>query len=62
MPGPLAHLGRLFADVLCRQKDLEDVFKTNFHGPLNITRALLPKLRARGTGTLLFMSSQAGWQ
>ncbi|KAK2599720.1 hypothetical protein N8I77_011452 [Diaporthe amygdali] len=43
------------------QKDLEDVFKTNFHGPLNITRALLPKLRAKGTGTLLFMGSQAGW-
>ncbi|KAG6365480.1 hypothetical protein INS49_007091 [Diaporthe citri] len=43
------------------QKDLEDVFKTNFHGPLNITRAILPKLRAKGTGTLLFMSSQAGW-
>ncbi|KAJ4420472.1 hypothetical protein N0V82_004349 [Gnomoniopsis sp. IMI 355080] len=43
------------------QKDLESVFNTNFHGPLNITRALLPKLRAKGTGTLLFMGSQAGW-
>ncbi|KAJ7730678.1 hypothetical protein DFH07DRAFT_161799 [Mycena maculata] len=43
------------------QQDLEDCFRTNFHGPLNITRALLPKLRARGTGTLLYMSSQAAW-
>ncbi|KAK8078607.1 hypothetical protein PG996_004777 [Apiospora saccharicola] len=43
------------------QQELEDIFKTNFHGPLNITRALLPKIRARGTGTLLYMSSQAGW-
>lgn len=49
-------------DLLFSQKDLEDVFKTNFHGPLNITRALLPRLRAQGTGTLLFMGSQAGWQ
>lgn len=44
-----------------RQQELEDVFKTNFHGPLNITRALLPRLRAKGTGTLLYMSSQAAW-
>ena len=40
---------------------MEDVFKTNFHGPLNITRALLPKIRARGNGTLLYVSSQAAW-
>ncbi|OTA99723.1 hypothetical protein M426DRAFT_324909 [Hypoxylon sp. CI-4A] len=43
------------------QQEMEDVFKTNFHGPLNITRALLPKMRSRGTGTLLYMSSQAAW-
>lgn len=53
---------RSFTYFVNRQKDLEDVFKTNFHGPLNITRALLPNLRAKGTGTLLFMGSQAGWQ
>lgn len=51
-----------FTNVIRSQKDMEAVFKTNFHGPLNITRAILPKLRARGTGTLLFMGSQAGWQ
>ncbi|KAK8098762.1 ketoreductase [Apiospora kogelbergensis] len=44
-----------------QQQEIEDVFKTNFHGPLNITRALLPKLREKGTGTLLYISSQAGW-
>ncbi|RYP63502.1 hypothetical protein DL771_009247 [Monosporascus sp. 5C6A] len=43
------------------QQDMEDVFKTNFHGPLNITRALLPRLRSKGNGTLFYMSSQAGW-
>ncbi|KAI1860571.1 hypothetical protein JX265_009970 [Neoarthrinium moseri] len=43
------------------QQDMEDVFKTNFHGPLNITRALLPRIRAKGKGTLVYMSSQAGW-
>ncbi|KUI54654.1 putative oxidoreductase YusZ [Cytospora mali] len=43
------------------QQDLETCFKTNFHGPLNITRALLPKLRAKGTGSLVYMSSQAAW-
>lgn len=47
--------------VCISQQELEDVFKTNFHGPLNITRALLPRIRARGNGTLLYMSSQAGW-
>lgn len=58
----LCSLWDLLLTFFCRQKDLEDVFKTNFYGPINITRALLPKLRAKGTGTLLFMSSQAAWQ
>lgn len=40
---------------------MEDSLKTNFHGPLNITRAIMPKLRAKGTGTLLYVSSQAAW-
>ncbi|KAI9147249.1 short-chain oxidoreductase [Paramyrothecium foliicola] len=44
-----------------RQEDMEASLKTNFHGPLNITRAILPKLRARASGTLLYISSQAGW-
>lgn len=43
------------------QEDMESSFKTNFHGPLNITRAILPKLRAKGSGSLLYIGSQAGW-
>lgn len=43
------------------QQNMEDAFRTNFHGPLNITRAVLPKLRAKGKGTLFYMSSQAAW-
>ncbi|KAI1743870.1 hypothetical protein F4680DRAFT_407810 [Xylaria scruposa] len=42
-------------------QELEDIMKTNFHGPMNITRSLLPRLRAKGRGTLLYISSQAGW-
>ncbi|KAH9894564.1 NAD(P)-binding protein [Xylariomycetidae sp. FL2044] len=43
------------------QEELEHVFKTNFYGPINVTKALLPRLRAKGSGTLLYMSSQAAW-
>ncbi|KAI0486086.1 NAD(P)-binding protein [Xylaria cf. heliscus] len=43
------------------QEETEHAFRTNFHGPMNITRALLPRLRAKGNGTLCFISSQAGW-
>ncbi|KAJ5548591.1 hypothetical protein N7513_005825 [Penicillium frequentans] len=31
--------------------------RTNAIGPLNLTRAFLPYMRSRGTGTVLFMSS-----
>nr|XP_036587568.1 short-chain oxidoreductase [Colletotrichum truncatum]KAF6798510.1 short-chain oxidoreductase [Colletotrichum truncatum] len=43
------------------QEQMEQSFRTNFHGPLNISRAFLPFLRKRGTGTLLFLGSQAAW-
>ncbi|KZL83246.1 short-chain oxidoreductase [Colletotrichum incanum] len=43
------------------QEEMEACFRTNFHGPLNITRAFLPLLRERGTGTLVYLSSQAAW-
>ncbi|KAJ3954730.1 hypothetical protein N0V92_008774, partial [Colletotrichum tropicale] len=43
------------------QEQMEECFRTNFHGPLNIARAFLPFLRERGTGTLVFLSSQAAW-
>ena len=44
-----------------RQQDMEECMKTNFHGPLNVTRAFLPNLRAKGKSTLLYLSSQAAW-
>lgn len=43
------------------QEDFESSMRTNFHGPMNITRAILPKLRVKGKGTLLYISSQAAW-
>ncbi|KAF5689968.1 oxidoreductase yusZ [Fusarium denticulatum] len=43
------------------QEDMEKSFQVNFHGPMNITRAVLPYLRNKGSGTLLFVGSQAGW-
>ncbi|CCT75341.1 related to ketoreductases [Fusarium fujikuroi IMI 58289] len=43
------------------QEDMEKSFKVNFHGPMNITRAVLPYLRKQRSGTLLFVGSQAGW-
>jgi short-subunit dehydrogenase len=47
--------------IIYRQEDMEKSFRVNFHGPLNITRAVLPRLRAKGKGTLLYVSSQAAW-
>ncbi|KAF5023472.1 hypothetical protein F66182_4472 [Fusarium sp. NRRL 66182] len=43
------------------QEDMEKSFQVNFHGPLNITRAMLPHLRRKGSGTLLYVSSQSAW-
>ncbi|KAI1258796.1 NAD(P)-binding protein [Xylariaceae sp. FL1019] len=42
------------------EEEMEHAFRTNFYGPLNITKAVLPRLRAKGKGTLFYMSSQAG--
>ncbi|KAK1635922.1 hypothetical protein BDP81DRAFT_428701 [Colletotrichum phormii] len=43
------------------QEEMEASFKTNFHGPLNVARAFLPFMRAKATGTLVYVSSQATW-
>ncbi|KAI1763489.1 NAD(P)-binding protein [Hypoxylon sp. FL1150] len=42
-------------------QEVEDVMRTNFFGPFHITQAVLPKMRAKGKGTLCYVSSQAGW-
>jgi short-subunit dehydrogenase len=31
------------------------------HGPINLTRAALPRFRERGSGWLLYMNSQSGF-
>jgi NAD(P)-dependent dehydrogenase (short-subunit alcohol dehydrogenase family) len=39
---------------------LRDVLETNLLGPHRVTRAVLPHLRVRGSGLLVFVSSGAG--
>ena len=38
-----------------------DLFNTNVLGPLNLTRSILPHMRARKAGSIVFMSSLAAW-
>lgn len=41
--------------------DVRAVMETNFFGVLNVTRGVLPTLRAQGSGQILMMSSLSGW-
>jgi len=36
-------------------------FNTNVFGPVRVTRAVLPHLRGRHAGTLVFLGSRSGW-
>ncbi|KAJ5261411.1 Short-chain dehydrogenase/reductase SDR [Penicillium angulare] len=47
--------GGIFEEI--DEEFLTCVLRNNAIGPLNLTRAFLPYMRSRGTGTLLFMSS-----
>lgn len=44
-------------DIGSSETFLTQAIRTNAIGPLNLTRAFLPYMRARRTGTILFMSS-----
>jgi NAD(P)-dependent dehydrogenase (short-subunit alcohol dehydrogenase family) len=39
---------------------LEQLFRTNFFGPVRLTKALLPTMRAAGRGRIVVVSSQGG--
>ncbi|KAK7051619.1 hypothetical protein VNI00_004598 [Paramarasmius palmivorus] len=39
-----------------------DQFNTNVFGALNVSRAFLPHMRERRTGTIVFMGSLGGWR
>ncbi|MNF56494.1 3-oxoacyl-[acyl-carrier-protein] reductase FabG [compost metagenome] len=41
-------------------KQVEEQMKTNFFGPLNVTRTLLPQMRKQGSGHVITISSTAG--
>ncbi|KAF6837729.1 short-chain oxidoreductase [Colletotrichum plurivorum] len=55
--------GKLLVGLMeeASQEEMDLCLRTNLHGPLNITRAFLPFMRERGSGTLLYISSQGGW-
>ena len=44
-----------------RYEDFFAQFDTNVFGTIKVTRALLPHLRQRRTGTMIFIGSLSGW-
>ncbi|KZV65485.1 short chain dehydrogenase [Peniophora sp. CONT] len=42
-------------------EETQSQYNTNVFGLLNVTRAFLPHLRERRTGTIVFIGSMAGW-
>ncbi|KAF4994131.1 hypothetical protein FDECE_13231 [Fusarium decemcellulare] len=53
--GVWEELGHSSADEMTKE------FQTNFFGAINMTRAVLPFMRAQRSGVIMFMGSIAGW-
>jgi NAD(P)-dependent dehydrogenase (short-subunit alcohol dehydrogenase family) len=44
------------------EEEMKSAFQVNFFGPINISRAVLPLMRARGSGKILYISSVEAWR
>ena len=55
-----AGLGDLGAVELTTDEQTRAMFETNVFGPIRVARAALPSMRARGSGTIVNISSIAG--
>ncbi|KAH8882998.1 NAD(P)-binding protein [Thozetella sp. PMI_491] len=44
-----------------KPEEEQNLFQVNVFGPLNVTRAVLPHMRAQKSGIIFFMSSLSGW-
>lgn len=62
-PDALVHNAGITAAGTVEEVELEvweQLFTTNLFGPVALTRALLPSMRARGTGRIVIVSSESG--
>jgi NAD(P)-dependent dehydrogenase (short-subunit alcohol dehydrogenase family) len=62
-PYALVHNAGITAAASVEEMDLEvweQLFTTNLFGPVALTRALLPSMRARGCGRIVVVSSESG--
>lgn len=56
------HDATLNASLYCSPAYAQAVFQTNVFGVLNLTNAVLPQMRARRTGTVVFLGSRSVWK
>lgn len=43
------------------EEEIKNAFQTNFHGPINVIKAVLPQMRKQGFGHILNITSIAGY-